>query len=109
MGKTTLNAQQMLAQLVTYIILSIPLYNASKTFKFINTSPLQECAIVLKDVKSLKKLPSNSTNIVCLSFIDKYKKKLNYLSNVSLIEIVADHDMINVNKKRHKFLYIIIH
>jgi hypothetical protein len=56
-GNTIFNAQQMSTQLVTYIILSIPLYRASRIFKFINTSPLQECAFVLKDVKSLKKLP----------------------------------------------------
>jgi hypothetical protein len=103
MGNTTLNVQQMLAQLVTYIVLSIPLYHASRTFKFINTSPLQECAFVLKDVKSLKQLPSNSTNIMCLSIIDKYIERFNYLSNVSLIEFVANHDMININKKRHKY------
>jgi hypothetical protein len=103
MGNTTFNAQQMLALLVTYIILSIPLYHACSTFKFINTSPLQECAFVLKDVKSLKKLPSNSIDIMCLSIIDKYIKKLNYLFNVSFIEFVADHDMINVNKKKHKY------
>jgi hypothetical protein len=41
-GNTTFNIQQMLAQLVTYIVLSIPLYHASRTFKLINTSPLQE-------------------------------------------------------------------
>jgi hypothetical protein len=99
MGNATLNAQQMLTQLVTYIVLSIPPYHASRTLKFINTSPLQECAFV----KSLKKLPSNFTNIMCLSIINKYINRLNYLSNVSFIEFVADHDMINVNKKRHKY------
>jgi hypothetical protein len=46
MGNVFLNAQQMLAQLTRYIVLSIPLYHASKTFKFINASPLQEHAFV---------------------------------------------------------------
>jgi hypothetical protein len=64
---------------------------------------LQECAFVLKDVKSLKALPSNSTNIMCPSIIDKYIKRHNSLSNVSLIEFVVKHDMVNVNKKRHKY------
>jgi hypothetical protein len=40
MGNVFINAQQILAQLVAYIVLSIPLYHASRTFKFINTSPL---------------------------------------------------------------------
>jgi hypothetical protein len=46
MGDDFLNVQQMSAQLATYIVLSIPLYHAFKTFKFINTSPLQERAFV---------------------------------------------------------------
>ncbi len=37
---TFFNAQQILAQLATHIILSIPLYHAFRTFKFINTFPL---------------------------------------------------------------------
>jgi hypothetical protein len=28
---------------------------------------------------------------------------IKFLSNVFLIEFVKDHDMVNVNKKRHKF------
>jgi hypothetical protein len=47
MGNDFFNAQQMLAQLVAYIVFSIPLYHASRTFKFIDTSPLQERAFVL--------------------------------------------------------------
>jgi hypothetical protein len=88
----------MLTQLDACIILSIPLYHAFKTFKFINTSLLQECAFVLKDVKSLKSLPSNSTYIMSPSIIDKYIKGLiHYL--IYPIEFFANHDMVNVNKK----------
>jgi hypothetical protein len=57
---------------------------------------------VLKDVKPLKALPSNSTNIMHMSINDKYIKRPNCLSNVFLIGIVVDHDIINVNKKKHK-------
>ncbi len=106
-GEHTFQCSTNSTQLATYIVLSIPLYHASITFNFINTSPLQECAFVLKDVKSLKALPSNSTNIMCPSVIDKYIKMHNSLSNVSLIELVVEHDMVNFNKKRHK--YHIIH
>jgi hypothetical protein len=90
MGNAFLNAQQMLAQLVACIVLSIPLYHASRTLKFINTSPLQECAFVLKNVASLKTFPLDSTYIMCPSIIDKYIKIPNYLSNISLIEFVAN-------------------
>jgi hypothetical protein len=37
-----------------------------------------------------------------MSINDKYIKRPNCLSNVFLIEIVVDHDIINVNKKKHK-------
>jgi hypothetical protein len=40
---------------------------------------------------------------MCLSILDKYIKKSNSLFKVSLIEFVVDHDMVNVNQKRHKF------
>ncbi len=105
MGNVFLNVQQMLAQLATYIVLSIPLYHSSKTFKFINTSPLQERAFVLKNVASLKTLILDSTNIMCPSIIDKYIKRPNYLSNISLIEFVANYDIVNLKKKKEKILY----
>jgi hypothetical protein len=99
MGNVSLNAQQMLAQLVAYIVLIIPLHHAFRTFKFINTSPLQECAFVLKNVASLNTLALDSTNIMCPSIIDKYIKRPNYLSNISLIEFVANYDVVNLGKK----------
>jgi hypothetical protein len=77
MRNVCFNVQQMLTQLTTYIVLSIPLYHASKTFKFINTSPLQERAFVLKNVASLKTLLMYSTYIMCMSIIDKYIKRPN--------------------------------
>jgi hypothetical protein len=93
------NVQQMSAQLVVYIVLPIPLYHACKTFKFINTSPLQECAFVFKNVTSLKTLPLHCTNIMCMSIIDKYIKRPNYLSNIFLIEFVANYNIVNLRKK----------
>jgi hypothetical protein len=99
------NVQQMLAQLATYTVLSIPLYHVIGTFKFINTSPLQECTFALKDVKSLKALPSKSTNIVCSSIIDTYIKRPNYLFSVSFIEFVTNHDMLNVSQKKAQISY----
>ncbi len=98
MGNVFFNAQQTLAQLVAYIVLSIKLYHAFRTFKFINTSPLQECAFVLKNVTSLKTLPLDFIDIMCSSIIDKYIKKPNYLSNISLIEFVAKFDIANLRK-----------
>jgi hypothetical protein len=92
----------MTAQLIAYILLSIPLYHAFKAFKCINTSPLKEHAFVLKKVASLKTLPLDSTNIMCMLFIDKYIKRPNYLSNISFIEFVANYNIVNFSKKRKK-------
>jgi hypothetical protein len=103
MGNAFLNTQQMSTQLAAYIVLSTPLYHASRTFKFINTSPLQEHAFVLKNVASLKTFPLDSTNIMCPSIIDKYIKRPNYyLSNISLIEFVANYDIVYLKGKRNK-------
>jgi len=85
MGNALLNAQQMSAQLAVYIVLSIPLYHASRIFKFINTSPLQERAFVLKNVASLKTFPLDSTNIMCPSIIVNTSKDLTiYVTFLSL-------------------------
>jgi hypothetical protein len=47
----------------------------------------------------------DSTNIMCPSIIDKYIKRPNYLSNISLIEFVANYDIVNLKKKKEKILY----
>ncbi len=101
-GKCFSYVQQMLTQLIAYIVFSIPFYHASTTFKFINTSPLQEHAFVLKNVESLKTFPSDSTYIMCLLVIDKYIKRHKYLFNISLIEFVANYDIVNLRKKKKK-------
>jgi len=40
---------------------------------------------------------------MCPSIINEYIKMINFFSNVFLIEFVVDHDMVNVNKKKHIF------
>ncbi len=59
---------------------------------------------MLNDVKSLKTIPYNSINIMCLSILDKYIKNPNSLFKVSLTKFVANHDMVNVNKKGTNFI-----
>jgi len=92
MGNAFLNVQQMLAQLTTYIVLSIPLYHASKTFKFSNTSPLQEHAFVLKLLHLKKTLPLDFIYIMCLqSLINTSKDLIIYLTflSLNLLQIVT--------------------
>jgi len=44
----------------------------------------------------------DSTYIMCSLIIDKYIKRPNYLSNISLIEFVANYDIVNLRKKKEK-------
>ncbi len=37
-----------------------------------------------------------------LLIIDKYIKRPNYLSNISLIDFVANYDIVNLRKKKKK-------
>jgi hypothetical protein len=42
LGNVFLNAQQMVVQLVVYLVFSLQLYHSSQTFQFINTSPFKK-------------------------------------------------------------------
>jgi hypothetical protein len=57
LGNAFMNAQQMSTQLPTYIILSLPIYHASRSFSFLNTSLQPKHAFVLKSTKLLNELP----------------------------------------------------
>jgi hypothetical protein len=91
-----INAQQMFAQLATYIILSLPLYHASRSFSFLNTSPQLEHAFVFKSIKLLNELTPNSVDIQTQSLIDKYLKYHETLHFKTLSEFVINY---NLNKK----------
>jgi hypothetical protein len=54
-----LNVQQMGTQLTIYLVLHLPLYHSSRTFQFINISPFEECAFVLKSQVALNELEAN--------------------------------------------------
>ena len=62
----------MSAQLAIYIMFFLPLYHVSCTFKFINTSVLQDHAFILKAQHMLLKLQPKFTYIMCKSIIDRY-------------------------------------
>jgi len=46
----------MVAQLVTYLVLSLPLYHSFQTFQFINISPFKKHVFVLKSQVPLNEL-----------------------------------------------------
>jgi hypothetical protein len=72
-----LNAQQMVVQLVAYLMFFLPLYHSSRTFQFINISLFEECVFMLKSQVTLNELEPNSINIMCSLIIDKYMNHLN--------------------------------
>jgi hypothetical protein len=81
----------MLVKVVAYIMLyNISLYHASRTFKLVNTSSLQEHAFILNNVKALKALFLDSIYkfVLCSSIIDKYIKKYNSLSNIFVLNLL---------------------
>ena len=71
MDNSFLNAQQMSAQLVVYLSLSMPLYHASRLFQFINTSEKESKAEILLPSTMLNKLEGESIEIFCKLSIDK--------------------------------------
>jgi len=91
LGNAFLNAQQMSAQLVVYLILSLPLYHSSRSFKFMNTSPLGEPAFFLKPQKILSKLNPESRNVMCKSIIDRYIERPQLLNHICLAEFASNY------------------
>jgi hypothetical protein len=52
----------MVAQLVAYLLLSLPLYHSSPTFQFINIFHFEKHIFVLKSQVALNELKLDSTN-----------------------------------------------
>ncbi len=74
----------MVAQLPTYLGLSLPLYHSSQTFQSIDISPFEEHVFVLKSQVPLNKLESNSIDIMCSLIIDNYFNRFNQYESSSL-------------------------
>jgi hypothetical protein len=70
--------------LLTLCFLYHYIYHSFRTFQFTNISPFEECAFVLKSQVALNELEPNSTNIMCLSIIDKYINNPNQYELLSL-------------------------
>jgi hypothetical protein len=49
----------MVAQLATYLVFSLPLYHSFRTLQFINISPFEKWAFVLKSQVALNELKPN--------------------------------------------------
>jgi hypothetical protein len=83
-GNSFLNVQQIPAQLVVYLSLSMPLHHASHSFQFINTSEEQSKVEVLLPPDVLNKSEGESIEIFCKYSIDKYRNRSQYLNDICL-------------------------
>ena len=88
-----LNAQQISTQVAVYLILFISLYHCSCLFVFINTSPLQKQAFVLKP-QQLQKLDKEFMDVMCKSIFDKCIDWPKSLEHMCLEEFVANYNHI---------------
>jgi hypothetical protein len=89
----------MSAQLVAYLVLSMPLYHSSQTFKFIKASPSQEHDFGLKPQSLLIQLELDSIDILCASIIDKHFNQQNIYESLSLGEFASYY---NIKKSKNK-------
>jgi len=67
-------------------VLSLSLHHLFRTFQFINTSPFENQAFVLKSQVALNELEPNSIDIMYSSIKDKYINCPNQYKSLSLIE-----------------------
>jgi hypothetical protein len=86
-GNVFLNVQQMVTQLIAYLVLFLSLNHSSQTFQLINTFHFKECAFVLKSQFALNELEPNTIGIMCSLIIDKYINCRNQYESLSLIYI----------------------
>jgi len=87
--------------LLTLCLLYHYIYHSSQTFQFTNTFPFEECVFVLKSQVALNELEPNSTNIMCLSIINKYINNLNQYESLSLTKFSYFY---NIKKKKFQML-----
>ena len=88
-GNKFLNAVEISAQEAVYLVLQMPWRRSSRDFQFINTSPVDERAFLLKKIDKLKELPDNSTDIESDNIIKRYQRRPKQLEKLRLANFVA--------------------
>ncbi|XP_069109201.1 uncharacterized protein [Argopecten irradians] len=89
-GNKFLNFVEVSAQEASYLILQMPLTQATRDVVFINTSPPNERVFLLKSQDDLESLPENSTDIKAESMITRYAKRPKQLENWCLADVVSE-------------------
>ncbi|XP_069139395.1 uncharacterized protein [Argopecten irradians] len=89
-GNKFLNFVEVSAQEASYLILQMPLTQATRDVVFINTSPPDERVFLLKSQEDLENLPENSTDIKADNMITRYTKRPKQLENWCLADVVSE-------------------
>ena len=72
-----------------HIILPLPLNTSSRNCIFINTSPIEDRAFILKKQKDLEHEPDDSDDILCASIIDYYLHRPEAIDHICLAEFAS--------------------
>ena len=91
LGNTLLNLQQISAQQVVHISLSLPLNCSLRKCVFINTSPLDKHTFVLKPSSLLEQELDNSEDMVCRSIIDYYLQRPSPIKHICFAGFVSHY------------------
>ncbi|XP_062570615.1 uncharacterized protein LOC134232646, partial [Saccostrea cucullata] len=89
-GNKFLNFVEVSAQEASYLILQMPLTQASREVVFINTSPPEDRVFLLKHQDELNELPKDSTDIKADSMIQRYARRPKLLENWCLADVVSE-------------------
>ncbi|XP_062590040.1 uncharacterized protein LOC134251654 [Saccostrea cucullata] len=89
-GNKFLNFVEVSAQEASYLILQMPLTQASREVVFINTSPPEDRVFLLKHQDELNELPKDSTDIKADSMIQRYARRPKQLENWCLADVVSE-------------------
>ena len=89
MGNQFLNATEISAQAAVYLTLQMPLIKKTRQVVFINTSPPEERARLVKSSELLNNIPGNSTDVFSSNEITRYSRRPRQLSNWCLADYVS--------------------
>ncbi|XP_062566991.1 uncharacterized protein LOC134229291 [Saccostrea cucullata] len=89
-GNKFLNFVEVSAQEASYLILQMPLTQASREVVFINTSPPEDRVFLLKHQDELNELPKDSTDIKSDGMIQRYARRPKQLENWCLAVVVSE-------------------
>ncbi|XP_062614791.1 uncharacterized protein LOC134276564 [Saccostrea cucullata] len=89
-GNKFLNFVEVSAQEASYLILQMPLTQASREVVFINTSPPEDRVFLLKHQDELNELPKDSTDIKSDGMIQRYARRPKQLENWCLADVVSE-------------------